>query len=212
MKVYRASSRSLLEEIMARQQIGSQKHGAALINIIKYLFHVSTVSHLSFCCSVVVYHNFSKMTKISIKHPPTPTLAKVKMTVKKVHQKPYRQYDAAYLFDCLIEYVCMSDGTSITAFLKTKEKISKTSFLRFYNKSGLADLKQKGSVDVGIAKLLLTKYFEKTVKNSSDRTAAAHASCHYLTDNEEHSLVRAPYLVPLDMASHVMICIALQML
>ena len=106
----------------------------------------------------------------------------------------------------------MSDGTSINAFLKTKEKISKTSFLRFYNKSGLADLKQKGSVDVGIAKLLLTKYFEKTVKNSSDRTAAAHASCHYLTDNEEHSLVRAPYLVPLDMASHVMICIALQML
>jgi len=130
------------------------------------------------------------MTKISIKHPQTSTLAKVKMTVKKVHQKIYRQYDRAYLFDCLIEYVCMSDGTSINAFLKTKEKISKTSFQRFYNKSGLADLKQKGSVDVGIAKLLLTKYFEKTIKNSSDRTASAHASCRYLTDNEEHSLVR----------------------
>ena len=84
----------------------------------------------------------------------------------------------------------MTDGTSMNAFLKTREKIARTSFLHYYNKSGLANLKEKGQFDAGIAKVLLTKYFERKKQNSSERTTAAHASCRYLTENEEHSLVR----------------------
>ncbi len=73
------------------------------------------------------------------------------MTVKRVHLKSYRHYDSKDMFDSLMEFACMTDGTSMNAFLKTREKIARTSFLRFYNKSGLADLKEKGQFDAGIA-------------------------------------------------------------
>jgi len=57
-------------------------------------------------------------------------------------------------------------------------------------KSGLADLKGKGTVDASIAKVLFTKYFESKKQNLSKRTASAHASCCCLTENEKHSLVQ----------------------
>jgi len=67
------------------------------------------------------------MTKISIKTSPShPALPKVKMMVKRVQWKSNCQYDIEHLFDSLMEYVCMTDGTSINAFLKTQEKIAKT--------------------------------------------------------------------------------------
>ena len=128
------------------------------------------------------------MTKISIKETkPSSMLTKVNMTATK---KSYRLYDSQYLFDCLMEFACLSDGTSINSFIRSKEKIAKSSFLRYFHKSGLADLKEKGPVDVGIAKILLSNFFERTNKNRGERTANAHARCRYLTDNEEHSLVR----------------------
>ena len=68
------------------------------------------------------------------------------------------------MFDSLMEFACMTDGTSMNAFLKTREKIARTSFLHYYNKSGLANLKEKGQFDAGVAKVLLTKYFEKKTK------------------------------------------------
>ena len=89
-----------------------------------------------------------------------------------------------------MEFALLNDGTSINSFVRAREKISKTSFLRYFLKSGLADLKQNGTFDAGIAKVLLTKYFEDTKHNSSKRTVSAHASCNYLTENQEHSLVQ----------------------
>jgi len=127
------------------------------------------------------------MTKVSIKHSHLP---KVMMKVKKVHPKSSRLYESQELFDSLMEFALLNDGTSINSFVRAREKISKTSFLRYFLKSGLADLKQNGTFDAGIAKVLLTKYFEDTKHNASERTASAHASCHYLTENQEHSLVR----------------------
>jgi len=79
------------------------------------------------------------------------------MTVKRVHLKLYHHYDSKDMFDSLMEFACMTDGTSMNVFLKTREKIARTSFLHYYNKSGLADLKEKGKFDAGIAKVLLTK-------------------------------------------------------
>jgi len=60
---------------------------------------------------------------------------------------------------------------SIIAYLKTKEKISKSSFLCYYNNSRLANYKKQGMFDSGVAKVMLTSYFEKkqsrTLKNTS---------------------------------------------
>ncbi len=126
------------------------------------------------------------MTKVSIKHSHLP---KVMMKVKKVHPKSSWLYESQELFDSLMEFALLNDGTSINSFVRAREKISKTSFLRYFLKSGLADLKQNGTFDAGIAKVLLTKYFEDTKHNASERTASAHASCHYLTENQEHLLV-----------------------
>jgi len=82
------------------------------------------------------------MTKFSIVNSQSSTLAKAKMTVKIAPKKVYRRYDSNYLQQCLIDYASMTDGTSIGAFLKGKESIAKSSFLRHYNKSGLAELKK----------------------------------------------------------------------
>jgi len=38
--------------------------------------------------------------------------------------------------------------------------------------------------------MMLTNYFEKTMQSCKDRMAVAQDSCHYLTANEEHSLVQ----------------------
>jgi len=130
------------------------------------------------------------MTKFSIKNMQLSTLAKAKMTVKAVRPKVYCRYDIEYLQKCLIKYAGLADGTSISAFLKTKESMAKSSFIRFFNKSGLAELKKNGTFDADTAKTLVMKYFENTSTNCSARTAAAHTSCRYLTDHEEHSLVR----------------------
>jgi len=132
------------------------------------------------------------MTKVSIKNTQqsSAALPKVKMTVKKVNQKLYRQYNTDDLFNSLLEFACLQNDTSMNAFLKSREKLAATSFIRYFKKSGLAALKEKGTVDASVAKVLLTKFFENTKKNSSGRTAAAHASCRYLTAHEEHSLVQ----------------------
>jgi len=110
--------------------------------------------------------------------------------VKRVQLKSSRQYNITHLFDSLMEFACKTDGTSMNSFLKTREKIPKTSFLHYYKKSGLADLKEKGHNNEAIAKVLLTKYFEKINITLRERTTAAHALCRYLTENEEHSLIR----------------------
>jgi len=110
--------------------------------------------------------------------------------VKKVHQKTYRKYDTAYLFDSLIEFACLTDGTSIRAFLKSKENLAKSSFLHYFKQSGLADLKSNGPFNRDVGKVMLTKYFEQNSKNCAKRTAEAHGSCRYLTHHEEHALVQ----------------------
>jgi len=82
------------------------------------------------------------MTKFSIKNLESSTLVKAKMTVKVVRPKVYRRYDPEYLQKCLIEYAGLADDTSISAFLRTKQNIAKSSFARFLNESGLAELKK----------------------------------------------------------------------
>jgi len=126
------------------------------------------------------------MMKVSIRHSDLP---KVMLKVKKVHPKSSRLYESQELLDSLIEFASLNDGTSFNSFVQAREKISNTTFLRL-KKGGLADLKQNGTFNAGIAKVLLTKYFEDTKHNASKRTASAHASCHYLTENQEHLLVR----------------------
>ncbi len=130
------------------------------------------------------------MTKFEIKEINSSRLEKSKITVKKVKDKLYRQYDAGYFFNCLIEYASMKNEISITSYLKTKKNISKSSFLRYYNKSGLAAYKQQGTFDTGIAKTMLTAFFETTNKNSKSRILAAQDSICYLTANEEPLLVQ----------------------
>jgi len=126
------------------------------------------------------------MTKCSISTPSKAPL----VTVRKIKQKVYRKYEPDAFFNCLMDFACMTNTTSITAYLKDKENISMTSFLRYYNKSGLAEYKKQESFDASIAKTILKKYFEETTKRSKERVAAAHDSCRYLTANEEHSLVQ----------------------
>jgi len=130
------------------------------------------------------------MTKFEIKAIDSSRMEKSMITVKKVKDKLYHQYDAGYFFDCLIEYASMKNVISITSYLKTKENISKSLFLRYYNKSGLAAYKRQGTFDASIAKMMLTTYFEATNKNSKNRILAAQDSIRYLTANEERSLVQ----------------------
>jgi len=115
---------------------------------------IKTVHDLILILLFIVVDLYFKMTKISIKETkPSSMLTKVNMTVTK---KSYWLYDSQYLFDCLMEFACLSGGTSINSFIRSKEKIAKSSFLHYFHKSGLADLKEKGPVDVGIAKILLS--------------------------------------------------------
>jgi len=69
------------------------------------------------------------MTKVSIKNTQqsSAALPKVKMMVKKVHQKSYQQYDTDNLFNSLLEFACLHNGTSMNAFLKSREKCAATS-------------------------------------------------------------------------------------
>ena len=79
------------------------------------------------------------MTKFSIINLQSSTLAKAKITVKIAPKNVYRHYDSNYIQQCLIDYASLTDGTSISAFVKGKESIAKSSFLCHYNKSGLAE-------------------------------------------------------------------------
>jgi len=58
---------------------------------------------------------------------------------------------------------------SINAYLKTKEKISKSSFLHYYYNSRHANYKKQDMFDSGVAKVMLTSYFEKPIKNTQMR-------------------------------------------
>jgi len=89
------------------------------------------------------------------------------MMVKKVHQKLYRQYDTAFFFDSLIEFACRTDGISIRAYLKTKEKIPKSSFLNYFKQSGLAELKLNAPFDVAVAKMMLTIFLTPLLKTAA---------------------------------------------
>jgi len=51
-------------------------------------------------------------------------------------------------------------GMSIKCLSQSKRNLSTTSYN--YNKSGLSTYKRQGTFDSSIAKLILTKYFEKT--------------------------------------------------
>jgi len=101
------------------------------------------------------------MTKFSIKDSQLSTSAKAKMAMKNIDQKVYHCYDSEYLHKCLIEYAGLAGGTPISAFLKIKKSIAKFSFICFFNKSGLAELKRNGTFDADMAKALVMKYFEK---------------------------------------------------
>jgi len=74
------------------------------------------------------------MTKFTVSKnlKPSTTSKKVRMMVKKVHQKSYCQYDSGHLFNSLIEFACCTDGTFNRDFVKSKEKISKSSFLHYF--------------------------------------------------------------------------------
>jgi len=99
------------------------------------------------------------MMKVTIKHAPNSTsLPKVVMRVKKVNPKSYQLYESDDFFNSLIEFASLDNGTSMNAFLKTKDKIARTSFIHYYKKSGLANLKEKGQFDVDVAKVLLTSF------------------------------------------------------
>ncbi len=65
------------------------------------------------------------MTKFSIKDLQLFTLAEAKMMVM-LFTNPY---DSEYLHMCFIEYAGLTDGTSISAFLETKENMAKPSFI-----------------------------------------------------------------------------------
>jgi len=117
------------------------------------------------------------MTKIQIKSINSFTPASAAMTVRKVHQKAYRQYSSDYFFNCLLEYASFSGTTSVNAYVKSKKGISKSSFLHYYHKSGLSDYKKHGAFDVEIAKLILMKYFEKTNENTRTQILPAQDTC-----------------------------------
>jgi len=70
------------------------------------------------------------MTKFEIKEKSS-TPVETTITVKKVGRK----YETEYFFDSLLEFALMTNGMSINTFLKTKENLSKTSFICYYNKS-----------------------------------------------------------------------------
>jgi len=53
-------------------------------------------------------------------------------------------------------------------------------FLHYYNKSGLATYKKQGAFDANIAKIILTKCFEKSIQNNKERVVAVQENTHYL--------------------------------
>jgi len=114
------------------------------------------------------------MTKFEIKEKKPFTPAATRITVKKVHQKSYCQYETGYFFSCLLDFACMRNDMSIIAYLKTKEKISKSSFLCYYNNSRLANYKKQGMFDSGVAKVMLTSYFEKNNQEHSNKDCTSH--------------------------------------
>jgi len=130
------------------------------------------------------------MTKFQIKGLNSFNAAAANLTVTKLPTKAICQYESDYFFNCLLEYASSTDTTSITAYVKSKKGISKSSFLRYYNKSGLSDYKKHGAFNPEVAKLILTKYFETTNANAKTRILSAQDSCRYLTANEEQSLVQ----------------------
>jgi len=130
------------------------------------------------------------MTKFQIKGIDSFNSASANLSVRKVSMKAYRQYETDYFFSCLLEYASSTDTTSITAYVKSKKGISKSSFLCYYHKSGLSDYKKHGAFDPEVAKLILAKYFETTNANTKTRILSAQDSCCYLTANEEKSLVQ----------------------
>jgi len=167
-------------------------HGAAIIGpvaqYLTYIEHFLCTHHHRFHSSSIV----SKMTKSTVtasSNSEPSIMEKVQMMLKKVHQKSYCKYNTAYLFDSLIKFACCTDGISICTYLKTKEKILNSSFLTYFKQSGLAELKSNGPFDIAVAKMMLTNFFDCTTKNCSKRIVEAHASCCYLMDNKEHSLV-----------------------
>jgi len=84
------------------------------------------------------------------------------------------------------------NGPSITAYLKNKEKISKSSSLAvLLQQKWVGKVQKQGAFDPSTAKMMLTNYFEKTMWNCKERMAAAQDSCCYLTANKEHSLVQS---------------------
>jgi len=180
------------QKIMAQRQINP---GATIVdhsNVCRKFFtQLIIISSFHYTLVFLGLPLSITMTKFTVTSKPTTMqTAPSRMTVKKVHQKSYWQYDTAYLFDSLIKFACLTDGISIRAFLKSKENLAKSSFLHYFKQSGLADLKSNGPFDRDIGKVMLTKYFEQTFKNCAKRTAEAHGSCHYLMDHEEHAVVQ----------------------
>jgi len=111
------------------------------------------------------------MTKFAIKGW-NPSKLQTVITIKKVSQKSGQTYETGYFFNCLLEFTLMTNGISINAFIKTKENTSKSLFLHYYNKSGLANYKKQGTFDAEIAKVILTEYFEN-IQNTKERVKAA---------------------------------------
>jgi len=56
------------------------------------------------------------------------------MKVKKVHPKSYQLYESEHLFNSLMEFASLNDGTSITSFVQAREKISKPHFYIIFKK------------------------------------------------------------------------------
>jgi len=52
------------------------------------------------------------------------------------------------------------------------------------------ELKLNVPFGIDVAKVKLTKYFDRTTQNTSKSTTEVHVCCCYLTDHEEHSLVQ----------------------
>jgi len=76
------------------------------------------------------------MTKFAVSKnlKPSTTSKKVRMMVKKVHQKSYHQYDSGHLFDSLIKFACHTDGTSIRDFVKARRRFQSHLFSAILNR------------------------------------------------------------------------------
>jgi len=116
-------------------------------------FHFSTTEQLlirlrpSRPIFIVTSFYVTTMTKFQIKGIDSFNPVAANLTVRKVAKNTYRQYDSDYFFNCLLEYVASTDTPSINAYVKSKKGISKTSFIRYYHKSGLSEYKKHGAFD-----------------------------------------------------------------